>query len=60
MENTGDQEEWTLDITVDADNIGRWFKIYFLDPRVHDDPEDKEDMLTNEIPMDCGNSRLRG
>ena len=60
MENTGDQEEWTLNITVNADNIGRWFKIYFLDPRLHDNPENKKDMLTGEIPMNCGNNQLRG
>ena len=45
---------------MNADNIGRWFKIYFIDPRVHDNPDDKRDMLTNEIPLDCDNNDLRG
>lgn len=56
MENSGDLEEWTLDITVNADNIGRWFKIFFLDPAVYDNPEDKKDMLTGDIPLNCGNN----
>ena len=60
MENTGDLEEWTLDITVNADNINRWFKIFFLDPAVYDNPEDKKDMLTGDIPFNCGDNELRG
>ena len=57
--NTGDLEEWYLDVTVTADNIGRWFKIFFIDPVVYDNPDDKKDMLTAEIPFDTGNDQLR-
>ena len=60
MENTGNLEEWQLNINVSADNIGRWFRINFIDPRVHDNPEDRRDMLTGEIPSNCGNLQLRG